>query len=163
MLAIEAHVTASTSTGKVGRPRKRHVSRRERRRWPASTLLVVAAMHHPAPEDRTAAPFPRDYSWRTPFHPKRPQARHSRSSVRANVPASSGRVRDRFSSWTMRTYRSHRPGGCGPESTSRCNSVSTRRPHQPSSGSCRSESPRARRIRCARQVCRPCTHWPYTP
>ena len=39
----------------------------------------------------------------------------------------------------------------------------TRRPNQASPGSFRSDRPRARRIRCARQVCRPCTQCQYTP
>lgn len=49
------------------------------------------------------------------------------------------------------------------QGTTRGHSASTRRPNQASSGSFRSESPRARRIRCAQQVCRACSHWQYTP
>jgi hypothetical protein len=90
----------------------------------------------------------------------------SRSSVRANVPASSWRRRYWAIRWTIRAYQvwtSPLVGGAVAQETSRCNSVFTRRPNQASSGFCRSASPRARRIKWARHVCRPWSQWWYTP
>jgi hypothetical protein len=138
-------------------------SQREAPLYPAVALGMVCALHHPAPEHRepecSLGPVIRgiDPCSATNVH----KASISRFSVRASLPASSCRYRDRPISWTMRAYQictALAVGGACAQCTDYCNSASTRRPNHASSESFRLARPRARRIRWARQVCRPWTH-----
>ena len=99
---FEEHVTASTSTGKVGLLRRRHVSRSERRRSTqrslfSLSLLCLVAAEHGEPQALSA-----DYWWAPPASAQRPQAP-------SPAPASTLRLRlcARYwlSSWTIRTYQ----------------------------------------------------------